>query len=176
VIDLPALPDPLLTVHDAQPVADSRIVAKTFGKRHADVLRTIRDLLRMHPDLERNFAFLIDAYEAGKGALRKSPYYLMNEDGFMLLVMGFTGEAAVLLKLRFIAAYTAMRDLLNMQRDALNERMRDWELRERESAQRGTVGGKALCVRKREKPALEGEHRSILQAVQLTLRLNQDPK
>ncbi|MFP4891264.1 Rha family transcriptional regulator [Paraburkholderia sp. EG304] len=161
--EVPALPDPLVVVVDAQPMADSRIVAQMFYKRHADVLRMIRDLLRLKPELERNFAFELDRVATGNGGARKSPFYHCDESGFMVLVMGFTGEAALTIKLRFIEQFRAMRDRLN------TPRMRDWELRERESARRATVGAKALCVRKREKPILESERRGLLAAVQIPL-------
>ncbi|MGF6674171.1 hypothetical protein [Paraburkholderia sp. WSM4174] len=62
--------------------------------------------------------------------------------------------------------------MLDAQREAFAECMRDWELRERESKLRGTVGARALNTRKREIPALEVEHTDILRAVQLTLKLD----
>ncbi|SAL05980.1 Phage regulatory protein Rha (Phage_pRha) [Caballeronia calidae] len=171
MIDLPALPDPLLTVREGEPRADSRVVAKLFDKRHDHVLRDIHELVKSAPELEPNFGESFEVYASGNGAKRNRPYFLMAEQGLMLLVMGFTGEKALAIKMRFVAAFKEMRDLLNAHRAAFAERMRDWELRERESAQRGTVGAKAICVRKREKPALECERHSILDAVQLTLKL-----
>lgn len=177
MIDLPALPDPLLTVHEAQPMADSRIVGKMFaGKPHRKVLGDIRLLLTRKPELEHEFVLKSDNVRTGNGGTRRTPFYLMTETGFMMLVMRYTGESALTIQLKFVQAFKAMRAVLNAERDLLAARMRDWELRERESAQRGTIGAKALCVRKREKPALEGEQRSILEAVQLTLRLNAEPR
>lgn len=169
---LDALPDPLLIVRDAQPMADSRIVARMFAtKPHRNVLVDIRQLLTRKPELEQEFLLLIDEYKAGKGASRKTPYYLMTEAGFMMLVMRFTGEAALTVQLKFVQAFKEMRSILNAQRESFAERMRDWELRERESKARGSVGGRALNTRKREIPALEAEHGDILRAVQLTLKL-----
>jgi hypothetical protein len=102
----------------------------------------------------------------------------MIEEGFMLLVMGFAGDAALAVKRKFIPAFQAMRAAPNAQREAFDARIREWELRVRESASRATVGSKDLLARRREKPALEDERRDLLDTVQLTLRLGlrDDPR
>ena len=38
---------------------------------------------------------------------KQYPMYLMNRDGFSLLVMGFTGKAALEWKLKYIQAFNA---------------------------------------------------------------------
>ncbi|WP_322061136.1 Rha family transcriptional regulator [Paraburkholderia sp. J63] len=145
MIDLPALPDPLLTVRDARPMADSRIVAKMFGKRHDNVIRDVRALISTDKTCRLNFEETYGEVRGPNGGARKRLFYLMTEEGFMLLVMGFTGAAALAMKLRFIHAFQEMRAVLDAQRATFAEQMRDWELRERESKQRGTVGAKA-CI------------------------------
>lgn len=44
---------------------------------------------------------------------RSKPMYRLNRDGFMLLVMGYTGKKALLVKLRFLAAFNTMEELLS---------------------------------------------------------------
>lgn len=44
---------------------------------------------------------------------KQYPMYLMNRDGFSLLVMGFTGKAALEWKLKYIAAFNAMEKKLS---------------------------------------------------------------
>jgi Rha family phage regulatory protein len=80
-------------------IADSRDVAATFGKRHGDVIRAVRELIESAEELDqRNFAS-INFVDAGG---RTYPAYEMDRDGFSLLAMGFTGEKALRWKLRYI--------------------------------------------------------------------------
>lgn len=49
------------------------------------------------------------------GGLRKFPYYEMTRDGFVFLVMGFTGAKAAAIKEAYIAAFNWMADQLEQQ-------------------------------------------------------------
>lgn len=87
-----------------QVTTDSLTVADRFGKRHRDVLRSIK-LLKCSKDFNaRNFAPV--EYLDQKG--EKRTYYDMTQDGWMFLVMGFTGERAAEWKEKFITAFCAM--------------------------------------------------------------------
>lgn len=54
--------------------------------------------------------FFKDQYENEQGKLQ--PMYVMNRDGFMLLVLGFTGIQALSIKLKFIEAFNEMEEAL----------------------------------------------------------------
>lgn len=84
--------------------ADSRIVAEHFGKRHADVIRNIEKLVASGQIDQRIFASI--SYLDSHG--RDQVAYDMTRDGFMVLVMGFTGPKALAMKMQFIAAFNAM--------------------------------------------------------------------
>lgn len=87
-----------------QVTTDSLTVADRFGKRHCDVLRSIK-MLKCSKDFnERNFASV--EYLDQKG--EKRTYYDITRDGWMFLVMGFTGEKAAEWKEKFIAAFNRM--------------------------------------------------------------------
>lgn len=87
-----------------QVTTDSLTVADRFGKRHRDVLRSIK-LLKCSKDFNaRNFAPV--EYLDQKG--EKRTYYDITRDGWMFLVMGFTGEKAAEWKEKFIAAFNRM--------------------------------------------------------------------
>lgn len=98
----------LVHVRDEGVRASSLDVAQHFGKRHADVLRAVVALVKAQADLERNFALLIDSYEAGKGSTRQRHYYEMDRKGFVLLAMGFTGAKALEWKIAYIDAFDRM--------------------------------------------------------------------
>lgn len=86
----------------------SRVIADKFGKRHADVIRAVRNLECSDDFNERNFAPV--EYLDGKGEQRTE--YGITRDGFTFLAMGFTGKEAAAWKEKFIAAFNAMEQRL----------------------------------------------------------------
>ncbi|MDH1700282.1 Rha family transcriptional regulator [Comamonas terrigena] len=100
---------PELSIHDGAVTTTSIQVAQYFGKRHRDVMRTIRSLTTEMPDDHaRNFARMVHVVEIGSGASREEGAYRMTREGFMLLAMGFTGKEALRWKLAYIAAFNRM--------------------------------------------------------------------
>ena len=92
-------------------VADSRVVAKSFGKRHDDVLKAIRNT-NCSPDFRlRNFAeFKIK--DLSKASGESTSHVEMTRDGFAFVALGFTGAEAGAFKEKFIAAFNAMENRL----------------------------------------------------------------
>lgn len=111
----------LVELRGDQVRASSLVVADTFGRRHGDVLKSIRGLVEQEADLERNFSFMIHSTLAGKGARRETPYCEMDRDGFSLLAMGFTGPKALKWKMAFIAEFNRMEAALTPAIEALND-------------------------------------------------------
>ncbi|WP_303758109.1 Rha family transcriptional regulator [Selenomonas ruminantium] len=95
--------DELVQVNDEQVVTDSRRVAEVFEKEHRNVTATIREILAAENSAARFFHEI--TYE-NRG--KQYPCYLMNRDGFSLLVMGFTGKKALEWKIKYIEAFNAM--------------------------------------------------------------------
>ena len=93
-----------LQTQDGQVMADSRDVAKFFGKRHDHVLEAIRNLGCNEEFSAPNFrgTSYIDSCNREKSA------YLMTRDGFTLLAMGFTGKEAMKFKIAYIQAFNDM--------------------------------------------------------------------
>ena len=85
------------------PVTSSRIVAEYFGKQHHHVVRDIRSLIEQKPSLgaSRNFAQWSEEVEIGSGAKRTVTGYWMDQKGFCILAMGFTGAKALEFKCAF---------------------------------------------------------------------------
>lgn len=82
----------------------SRDVAELFEKRHADVLRSIDDVIAAAPATERNFA--LSTYQDASGRSHRS--FNLDRDGFALLAMGFTGTKALQFKMAYIEAFNRM--------------------------------------------------------------------
>lgn len=89
-------------------------VAEAFEKKHADVLRKIDQVLTQVPDIfnKRNFALIENSIKVGFGE-RIERMYELTKDGFMLLVMGFTGEKAMQTKIAFIDAFNWMAEQIS---------------------------------------------------------------
>jgi len=101
---------PELSIHNGNVITTSTQVARFFHKRHADVIRSIKNLeLEMsEEERQRNFALTSQQIAGPRGATRQEPMYQLTRDGFMLLAMGFTGKEALRWKLAYIAAFNRM--------------------------------------------------------------------
>ncbi|MCY0897091.1 MAG: Rha family transcriptional regulator [Alicyclobacillaceae bacterium] len=91
----------LVFIVNDRPVTDSLTVADVFGKRHDRVLQDLRDLgcsveFRLHHFVESSYTNLQH---------RVMPKFLMTEQGFTLLVMGYTGQDAMRFKEAYIAEF-----------------------------------------------------------------------
>jgi Rha family phage regulatory protein len=87
-----------------EPMTTSLIIAKEFGKPHDDVLKAIRSLKCSEKFRVGNFTE--SSYTNTQN--KKQPMYEMKRDGFMFLVMGFTGDKAAEIKEKFIYAFNDM--------------------------------------------------------------------
>ena len=112
----------LVTILDGNVVVSSRDVAERFGKAHKDVLRHIEDVLRCIPqnvNIPTMYKKVSYVHEQNG---QTYPYYLMNRDGFDLLVMGFTGAKTLEWKLKYIKAFNAMeKELNNIRLDVIRK-------------------------------------------------------
>ncbi|MGM9540747.1 Rha family transcriptional regulator [Anaerovibrio sp.] len=105
--------DLITTIDNREAVTSSRVVATAFGKRHDKLVAEIR---RMYGD------YISEGYVQNGGhpiwfyehtyihPQNKQRYteYLMNRDGFAILVMGFTGTKALEWKMKFLNQFNAM--------------------------------------------------------------------
>lgn len=94
----------LVKVENNQVVVSSRQVANDFGKEHRNLLRDIRGMLKN----EHTKEMFCETFYVNEQNRQKYSEYLMNRDGFSLLVMGFTGSKALDWKLKYIAAFNEM--------------------------------------------------------------------
>lgn len=92
-----------------QVITTSLKVAEVFGKRHNDVLKSIRNLTSA-----QNCAVLkmfeTSSYVNEQG--KEQPMFIMNRDGFTLLAMGFNGEKALEFKVKYIEAFNKMEEVI----------------------------------------------------------------
>ncbi|HDZ4984552.1 TPA: Rha family transcriptional regulator [Campylobacter jejuni] len=110
-------------------------VAKVFGKRHDDILKAIRNIVRDLREIGTsqdllNFAETyriteIRGFGKVKGKTRKDRCYNLTRDGFSLLAMGFTGKKALQFKIAFINAFNEMEKLLQKEIKSPNKYLTD---------------------------------------------------
>lgn len=151
-------------------VTDSRKVAKHFGKRHDNVLRAIESLKKQIPDEFAQLNFEASSYVDATG--RRNTLWHMTKDGFVLLVMGFTGEKALKAKLEYIAAFNAMADYISKGQQSLWQQMQALIAREVESKVKASFGSHLMLQRKREIPKFRDEYERIGHEIQPSLLLN----
>lgn len=99
---------PSIFIHDGLIVTTSLSVAKFFNKQHKNVIQRIESLNCSDDFTSANFSALVQKVNSPNGATRNSKYYEMTKDGFIFLVMGFTGKKAALLKEAYINAFNQM--------------------------------------------------------------------
>lgn len=153
-------------------VTDSRAVAIAFGKNHRDVLRTIARVLGSEHDEiaehgRRNFAQ--SSYVNAQG--KTQPMYRMTADGLSELAMGFSGDKARIIRIRFIAAFKSVAQRLADRERSITERLHDLSRREAPSEVKGRIGSLLMNERKREKPEFSAE-RAALEALSQPSLLN----
>lgn len=95
---------PSVELVDGQPMASSLNVAKHFGKRHDHVLRDIKALECSPEFAARNFAR--SEYVDRSGRTQKA--FRMTRDGFIFLVMGYTGRTAAAMKEAYIQRFNEL--------------------------------------------------------------------
>ncbi|SDC87315.1 phage regulatory protein, rha family [Paenibacillus sp. CF095] len=150
----------LVFIDNGRVLTDSLTVADVFGKGHAKVLRDIRELDCSAEFNESNFG-LVD-YIDTKG--EKRPKYILTQDGFTFLAMGYTGKEAARFKEAYITQFNHMRQQLRQLSapsyaiDDPIARAKRW-IQEREETERIEAERSLLA----EKVTEQGEQLTIMQ-------------
>lgn len=90
-----------------QPLTNSKLVAEVFGKEHKHVREAIKKLLTTAENSTVHQMFSESTYLNEQN--KEQPMFIMNQDGFTLLAMGFNGKKAMEFKLKYIEAFNAMK-------------------------------------------------------------------
>lgn len=108
----PTLSHPQVTIENGRAVTTSMAVALYFKKLHKHVLEKI-DNLDCSPEFtSANFSAHVENIKAG-AVNRDSRSYKITKDGFVFLVMGFTGKKAAAFKEAYIAEFNRMEATLH---------------------------------------------------------------
>ena len=116
-------PEQFIFAQDSELKTTSLKIAEIFRKKHSDVLRSINKTLLQVSDSfgERNFALSKYESENNMKVMVKHKMYELTKDGFIMVVMSFTGKAAFEIKEDYINAFNLMHKKLFPVRNALVE-------------------------------------------------------
>ncbi|MGP1065746.1 Rha family transcriptional regulator [Serratia sp. CY56810] len=107
---------PEISVIHGKPVTTSMGVSSFFGKRHDNVLRSIDNLECSDNFRALNFEETSISVSQPRGGNREVQAFNMTKNGFVFLVMGFTGKKAAQFKEAYIAEFDRMESELASQR------------------------------------------------------------
>ena len=112
---------------DGEMLVSSREIAENFDKKHAEILYAIEG--RVSKGVVKNHGLINKGIKHFDRMFIKIPYvdvmgrtqheYLINRDGFSLLVMGFTGERALEWKIKYIEAFNEMESIFRNKNNSL---------------------------------------------------------
>ena len=105
---------PSVSLVEGRPATTSLAIAECFGKRHDDVIKSIRNLHNNCSEefRARNFAETFRTIARPNNSERQEKFFIIYFNGFILLVMGYTGRKALQMKLAYIETFNAMREKL----------------------------------------------------------------
>lgn len=103
----------LVFKNNEQVVTSSRNIARDFSKKHKHVLEAIDAMKGVAENWADLFYETTYIHEQNKQEYRQ---FLMNRDGFTLLVMGFTGKEAMKFKINYMNAFKEMEKQLQQPR------------------------------------------------------------
>ncbi|EKK3318968.1 Rha family transcriptional regulator [Salmonella enterica] len=108
----PTLSHPQVTIENGRAVTTSMAVALYFKKMHKNVIQKIESLDCSPEFTSANFSAHVENIKAG-AVNRDSRSYKITKDGFVFLVMGFTGKKAAAFKEAYIAEFNRMEATLH---------------------------------------------------------------
>ncbi|PAV03373.1 hypothetical protein CBG25_08075 [Arsenophonus sp. ENCA] len=97
---------PKVTIHNNKAIATSLDIADYFGKLHKNVIRSIELLDCSLAFTKLNFELCYKNNNLQNG--KPQPYYKITKNGFIFLVMGFTGKKAAQFREAYIAEFDRM--------------------------------------------------------------------
>lgn len=159
--------------HGGELVTDSRAVALAFKKKHKNVLRTI-DRMRAskHAEIADHYRLNFEPVEFVDAKGERRPMYRMTAKGLSELAMGFSGDPARVIRIRFLNAFEVVAKRLASAERTISAMLHDLERRELPSVVKGQIGSKLMNERKVEKRDFKAERSLLMARAQPGLLLN----
>lgn len=156
----------MVTLQGNQVMTTSLKVAEYFNKRHDNILRGINKLECSKEFRALNFEEA--SYLDEQGKLR--PMFKMTKDGFIFLVMGFTGKAAAQIKEAYINAFNWMAEQLIKMQNSHMKQYNDLMLEYMKEKDVASMSGRLLRRwGKEKKPELTNRMQKLQEQSQIQL-------
>lgn len=176
------LPLELVSIENEVPKTTSLVVAKFFGKRHANVIRDIErldcsgDFMRLNFELVMESMTYVDSNGVHQNkTTKRADHYSMTKDGLIFLVMGFTGKQAAKLKEAYINEFNRMSDVLNQRQNSLMYQYNKVSIAYDTATRNASDAGRALSLLgKQVKPDLQERLDKLEKQMQLVLNFGQE--
>lgn len=136
----------LISIQNGQVVTTDVLIAKAFSRRPSSVRRAIKNLKCSKEFRLHNFAHTFHVDQQCK----KQPSYLITKDGFVLLIMGFTGKDATDFKIQYIEAFNEMEKYLQSEFKQFNDMCQHFNVRKEDVSK----SARNMVFWKRDKPIL----------------------
>ncbi|MDX8001125.1 Rha family transcriptional regulator [Xenorhabdus sp. Reich] len=162
----------MVTAVQDKVVTTSLKIASYFGKRHDNVLRKIRQVRDECPDDFAVLNFEEADFIDKNGDVQ--PMFNLTKDGYILVVMGFTGKAAMLIKVNYIQAFNWMAEQIDRWKYLGEEAQHRHALKVAKSEIKARMGSRLMNDRKKEKKLLALEYEQILSLTQPKLLFDED--
>ena len=102
------------------PVVNTVALADYFKKRHRDVLRDVENVCaKVRERSAQWFRPVLTARSVPKGGTRQDRSFDVTEEGYVILVMGWTGAEAMARKVAYMDAFNSMRKTLQTRADPM---------------------------------------------------------
>lgn len=158
----------MVTLQGNQVMTTSFKVAEYFGRRHADVLKAIKKLGCSEEFTKRNFSLCFEINNLQNN--KPQPFYKMTKDGFIFLVMGFTGKAASQIKEAYINAFNWMAEQLTKMQHSYMKQHNDLMLEYMKEKDVASMSGRLLRRwGKEKKPELTNRIQKLQEQSQIQL-------
>lgn len=160
--------DDYVRIVNGRAVADSRDIAERLSikgdkkVRHWNVVRSVRGIIEDDPEAKLNFEFCIERAPGKK----PQPFYLMDYDGFVLLIMDLPGKIAAKLRREYLNAYKAMEAFI---RSGGAYRLELAQLDLSMATDHASIHGRGLSMWGREKKRQARHVKALCDAAQLRL-------
>lgn len=102
-----------------QPLTNSKLVAEVFEKPHDNVLKAIRKILQGGVVKNNETSMFEETTYINEQNKQSYPMFIMNQDGFTLLAMGFNGKKAMEFKLKYIEGFNKMKKEIESSKPSL---------------------------------------------------------
>lgn len=157
----------MVVADHGQPMTTSYAVAEAFGKKHFNVLRDIEKLGCSDNFRKLNFEVCFENNNLQNGKPRK--FYRMSKDGWMFLVMGYTGKLAAQIKESYIDAFNWMANQLSETGKAKWARLNHLMLTHKFKKSNASDNGRGLVQWRYEKGPLEHEIEQLTDSLQMQI-------